>query len=256
MASGQSLVLRAALVVAMLAVAVPAQERVRQTDRQLDGLAGRVKRVVTSESTAGGPVQPVEASVYDVDGRLVERVVYATGVETARITYTYDAAGVRHVRASKPDGVGLGQWRTRLRPREQPPTPFERGADGMYAFVAVRAYDTAGRVINEAIHAGAESANRPLLARIIYRYNAQGQLGERLRFYGQPGAPVDKEVYTYGPEGKVVESVHYRLANVLPTKRAFAYESDASGNWTRRTETLTLAGKPVLVVATRTIEYF
>jgi hypothetical protein len=249
-------VLRATLVVALFVVAAPAQDRVRQTDRQIDGLAGRVKRVVTSEATAGRPAQPVEASVYDVEGRLVERTVYAAGAETARITFTYDALGVRHVRASKPDGIGLGQWHTRLRPREQPPMPFERGADGMYAFVTVRAYDTAGRVINEAIHTGTETANKPLLARVIYRYNPQGQLSERLRFYGMPGAPVDKEVYTYGPDGKVAESVQYRLANVLPTKRTFAYESDASGNWTKRTETLTLAGAPVVVVATRKIEYF
>ena len=246
---------RIALVVASLAVAAGAQQRVRQTDREIDGLAGPVKRVVVTESTAGGRPLPVETSVYDAEGRLVERIVYAAGAETARIKYTYDAAGVRHVRTTKPDGIGLGQWHTRLRPREQPPMPFVKAADGTYAFVVVRSYDTAGRIINEAIHTGSEPLNTPVLARVIYRYNAQGRISERLRFYGMPGAPVDKEVYTYGPEGQVVEAVHYRQANLLPTKRTFAYERDARGNWIKRTETMTLAGKPVVVVTARTVEY-
>jgi YD repeat-containing protein len=245
-----------ALAVLVLAAApAAAQQRPRQTDRDVDGLAGPVRRVTTSESTAGAPARKVETVVYDGEGRLVERVVYAAGVEVGRIAYSYDALGRRMIRTATPHGIGLGQWHTRLRPRERASESFVRGEDGMYVFIGLPGYDATGRLLAEVIHAGDDPTKTPPLARVMYRYNPEGRVSERLRFYGMPGAPVDKEVYSYDPEGRVTQAIHYRLSNALPTKRTFAYELDAAGNWTRRTETITLAGRQIVVVSTRTIEY-
>jgi hypothetical protein len=248
--------LLALVVLAVVLVPAAAQERPRPTDRDVDGLVGPVKRVATFESTAGGPARPVESVAYDADGRLAERVVYAAGVEAGRILYTYDALGVRHIRTTTPVSVVLGPRPTRLRPRDLGAETFVRDSSGMFVFSSILTHDTAGRLINEAIHPGDDPAKTQLLARILYRYNTQGRLSERMRFFGVPGAPIDKQAFTYDADGRVTDVVDYKLSNALPTKRSFVYELDARGNWTTRTERVALTAQPIPVVTTRKIEYF
>jgi hypothetical protein len=241
------------------ALSAPAQQRPQQTDRDRDELVGQVKTVAVS---AAGPADPspvpVETSTYTPDGDLVERVFYVDGREAARVEFRADAEGFVHATATTPAGMGYGVRGTRLQPLEQPAVPFVAAADGRYAFVIGRAYDSAGRLLNETTYPGDDPKKvGPPLSRLVYKYDAaQGRLQDLTRFYGQPGVPVEKESFTYDEGGRVRESVHYRQNNLLPARRTYAYETDARGNWTKRTETERLGKASVVTVTTRAITYY
>jgi hypothetical protein len=243
-----------------LALTASAQQRPQQTDRDRDELVGRVKTVAVTVAGPADPARavPVETSTYTPDGDLAERVFYVDGGVATRVQFREDAEGVWHATATTPDGMGYGVRGTRLQPREQPPSPFVAAKDGTYAFVIVRAYDSAGRLLNETTYTGDDAKKvGPPLARLVYKYDlAQGRLQDLTRFYGPSGVPVEKESFVYDENGRVKESIHYRQNNLLPAKRTYAYETDAHGNWTKRTETETLAGAKVVTVTTRAIAYY
>ena len=247
----------AALLVLAGVVGPVVAQRPQQTDRDRDELTGPVKALAVAAARPGDPsrVEPVERSTYTRGGSLAERVFYVDGAVVARVVYRDDPSGARYAVSTTPEGMGYGIRGTRLQPREQPAAPFVAAADGTYTFAIVRAFDTAGRLIDETIYAGADPKTSSPLARIVARYDAEGRMSERSRLIGQPGAPVDKETYRYDAGGRLVEAVHYRQGNTMPTRRTFAYEFDAHGNWTKRVETETLDGIPVVTTTTRTITY-
>lgn len=244
-----------AAIVLLTAQIAFAQARPKQTDVEVDGMTGPVKTVAVSVATAGGKAEPVEASSYDRDGVLVDRVSYIDGEEAGRLTFTYDAVG-RHIKSTTPMGLAYGVRTTRLQPHDTIMTRPVQGPDGKFEFVVVRNYDSAGRVIGEATYPGSDPTKAQVLARTIYRYDAQGRLGELSHFVGQPGLLVDKEVYTYDPENRIIEAIRYRQSNQLPTKRTFAYDFDERGNWIKRIETTTLNGQQLVTITTREIAYW
>ncbi len=222
---------------------------------------GNVKTVATSVALPGAPThaEPVEESTYTAEGALAERVSYVDGAVVARISYRDDAGtDARIATSTTSDGMGYGIRTTRLQPREQPGAPMVAAADGRYPFVVARAFDSAGRLLNETIYPGSDpkTVGAPL-SRLVYRYDQQGRLSEVGRFYGPPpSTPVGKEMLTYGANNRVVESMRYRRSNTMPTKRTYAYEDDARGNWTKRLETQLLDGRAIVTVTTRKITYF
>src|SRR5262245_19187844 len=182
---------------AVLAASAAAQERPRKPDRERDDLYGPVKSVSVSTSIPGDAshFEPVEDSTYSDAGALVARTSYVDGKPAAKTTFTADTPTGRQVASTSPVGMGFGVRTTRLQPRDGATLP-KPGADGTYAFRDFRVFDTAGRLISEAIMNGDDPKAMPL-ARIVYRYDPSGRLAERTRTYGPTSSVVEREVFTY-----------------------------------------------------------
>jgi hypothetical protein len=253
---------KAAALAALLAALcwpAPAQQRPRQSDRLRDDLAGAVKSVTVSSAPSNdrSRKQTVETSTYTRDGALSERVFYVDGAVAARVAYHDDAAGFRHASSTSPSGLGYGVRGTRLQPAERPASPFVTAADGTFTFVVARVYDTAGRLIGETVLSGDDpkKAGAPVV-RLTYRYDDKSRMSEMTRVYGTANEQVDHEVYRYDDRDHVIEAVHYRASNSMPSRRTYAYEFDEHGNWSTRAETETLGGIPVVTITTRAIVYY
>lgn len=246
----------AVALVLVIASSVAAQERPRKPDRERDDLYGPVKAVNVATSVPGdaSKFEPVEDSTYSENGALVGRSSYVDGRLAAKTTFGPDEPTGRPVATTSLVGMGFGVRTTRLQPRDETVMP-KPSAGGTYAFRDFRVFDTAGRLINEAIMNGDDPKAMPL-SRIIYRYDPKGRMAERTRSYGSQGAIVDREVFTYDEHDHVSESLRYRQGNLLPTKRTYSYTYDERGNWTKRTATEQLGGVATSVVTTRTISYY
>jgi hypothetical protein len=250
----------AALLFPLAALRAPAaaQQPPRQTDRDRDELVGTVKTVAVETSSApGAEPEPVTTSTYTPDGDLLERVYYVGGRVVARADFRTTDGGFRIMTTTAPAGVGFGIRSTKLQPQEEPASPFVAAADGTYTFVLARAYDAAGRLLSEAVHAGSDpkKVGAPI-ARLTYRYDDKGRISEVSRLYGTPQRAIEKRTYAYDANGYVQESIHYRMINMLPSRSTYAYEFDSHGNWTKRAETQVLKGIPVVTFTTRTITYY
>lgn len=197
----------------------------------------------------------VEQLTYSPAGDLTERVVYSGDAVAARLTYRYDAKGVRHITSTSRDGVGLGLPATRLRPRENPNAAPVQNPDGTYAFSATAGYTATGRLAEEMVFAGDDPSKGSKLVRNVYKFTAGILPSEMFVFSGAPERTVTRETYTYTPDGRASEVIAYGPSNVLAVRTTYAYEIDSHGNWTKRTETTTLAGAPVVTVRYRTITY-
>lgn len=240
---------------------VPAHAASRLPDAGQEGLSGPVRTVETTiERTIDGkPVlEKRETLTYATSGDLVERLVYSGGAVSATLTYSYDAAGVRHITSTTLDGVGNELPSTRLKPSVNPAVAAaSRTADGRFAFSATYTYTAGGRIIDERLYAGTDASRSAVpLTWSATRFGAIGLAIERQVFSGSPERRVSRETFTYGDDGRVSESFRYGPGNVLPIKTTYTYKDDAHGNWVERTEAVTIAGQPVVTVRRRTITYF
>ena len=234
----------------------PAAQRAQKTDVERDDLVGAIASVEVSVALPSDPTrfETVERSSFDAAGWLVAKDYFVDGRVASHATFRNEK-GLRRVASSTAEGFGYGIRPTRLQPRSDLGLPAQ-SADGTYPFVVERTFDTAGRLLAEAISAGSDPATTAApLGRFLYRYDASGRLSEWTRYGGSSTVPLDKETLVYDEHDHVKEAIHYHQGNSMASKRSFSYEYDEHGNWTKRMTTEQLGGVPTVTVTLRKIVY-
>jgi hypothetical protein len=264
-----------------------------QTDREISGLIGPVKSVMTKTSAVGpherveGSIEKVETESYDLKGHLTESRIRYRKVggyigQEGKVSYAYNEQGQR---VSKMIFVGEGPLLSKILFAYDPngnrtAEVLSRG-DGSFASVTVSTYDTNN---NPALIITYNWGPPPSISKIITAYDAQGHhvessyengvlewkvvystdaAGHRLEsfVYGSDGSLTKKLLNKYGPRGNPIESTSYRADGSIESKEMYTYEVDSVGNWIKKTTSkwVTKSGKSYFEpvdVTSRSVTYY
>lgn len=234
------------------------------SDREEEGLIGRVQSVVTTESLL------VQTDRFDAQGRLIERI--QGGEETShglwplRFLYQHDQAG-RRIAETVRDGRGALVKQTRWSYDDHGNRSAEVAAwsDGTFENASLYAYDeahgrirglhyNAQRVINRNFYTF-DDAGRLLRERFErnYRFDAGGgQVITSNRFdmgyevalrYGEhgrirekivtdlTGQPQGRSEFRYDQHGNQNEERIFNAEGRATDRKVYRYEYDTTGNW-------------------------
>jgi len=238
------------------------------SDREEDGLRGDVQSVETSESLL------VQTDRYDPRGRLIERIQGgrepSQGLWPLRFVYTYDQAGRRTAEiVQDARGAVVKETHSVYDDRGNRSAELSAWGDGTFENVSLYEYDAAHRRIRGLHFNGVQVINRNLYAfdsagRLVrerlernYHYNAAGdQVVRTDRFdtgyevaivYDERGQVREKIVsdlrgrrqgrseFQYDEHGTQVEERIVNTNGQVTERKAYRYEYDAVGNWTKET---------------------
>ncbi len=218
---------------------IPSYSQSKMTDREMDGLLGKVKTVKEEwKEIKTYPGQKLKTSqffisqyTYDADGRQLEtlnengsKTVYAI-VDGFRTFTTVSAPSLK------------GDMVMEMRAIDEPDAPIEKNEkitdpDKRFEFKITYEYDDKGRVITER---GFKN-NGKLWYLKTFKYGENGKVSEELR---NDTVAITKYTFTYDKKGLLIESVEERDIKGRGTdsteKIVYSkYIVDHIGNWTSR----------------------
>jgi YD repeat-containing protein len=207
----------------------------KKSDAEHAALMGKVKtvkieaaRLFSKDGKRGeGKKTQLETQSYSQQGALTKLVRFQDGRPTDYF-YSYDSSGNR--------------------------LEFSRTTFGELRIKTEFKYDANGRRIEEL-----QTSLDGLVNRIEFAYDGNGRLSEK-RIFNKQGL-FARRTYSYGAGPNATEEAEYDSRGALVGKQSYSYETDATGNWIKRT---TLAhgtdnGKPYtepVEVTYRTIAYY
>jgi hypothetical protein len=235
-----------------------------RSDREEEGLIGRVQSVVTTESLL------VQTDRFDAQGRLIERI--QAGEETShglwplRFLYHHDQAG-RRIAETVRDGRGALVKETRFAYDNHGNRSAEVAAwsDGTFENASLYAYDeahdrirgihyNAQQVINRNVYAF-DDAGRLLRERfernyrfdagsgqviksngfdmgyeVALRYGEHGRIREKI-VTDLTGQPQGRSEFRYDQHGSQNEERIFNAEGRATDRKVYRYEYDTTGNW-------------------------
>ena len=215
----------AALFVLLSAQSAGAQSR--QTDRDFDGLKGRVKSVTVEDArldeAAGGPVERervTSGSVeYDAEGNWTRRKDYD---EKGRLITSLAFAFLGGERVARVEEVELPPDALVM---ERPARRGRRRADPRYSYKLKYVYGPDGKRAQDFWY----SNDGRLYMRRVFAYKGRSKT---VTVYVERGRLNDRAVYLLDEKGNEVEAL---LRDTFADKIGYKYEEfDEQGNWTKR----------------------
>lgn len=219
-----------------LFLVAPAYAQSRQTDRDEDGLKGKVKAVLEEDAKLSGEPGkliegkrlPSSAAEYDAEGNATRLVFnradgsvhftinfkFIEGVKTS--TSTYEDRGPVLVAVSPPAPAS----------QQAPARPKDPRFEARYVYK----YDGRGRRVEEARY----ESDGDLWINTVRTFDEAGRLIESAR-YAKDGRLLDSKKVVYDKGGQEAEVTYFDDKGSVREKNTFnGYELDAKGNWVRR----------------------
>lgn len=248
-------VLFLATLISLLSISGNAQKKI--SDREFDGLKGRVKSVFSSFTyfeNVAGKISEKQSGVkfekyYDENGNITQTLNYVVGDKNI---YTLIEGNITF-KTIKIDGVGGSGISSNSTSTNKQNSRNER-----YSIKFGYKYDKKDRITEETLY----SNDNSLISKTVYKYDEQGRIKETERYNSEKIS--SRQTLKFDDKGNVIEEMLVFL-NIKGedgiTKKYYSdYKFDAQGNWTERTETANYkrSGK-ISVVKTidhRKINYF
>jgi len=230
-----------------LILAIPVAGQKHASERDIEGLQGNVKSVVTEailESPSGKPARILMGKmVFDADGNLNTREDYGPSGELLNSSAYSFLEGERVVKMETiypKNMIVLGD-----------PTKVKRPSDPRYTYKIRYKFDSLGRRI--ATHWLRSDGSTYL--KYVYSYN-DNKIEETASF--DNGLALEDKVYMLDQKGNTLEVLH-----LVPSDKSVSYKesytylrTDRQGNWIERIESRTQDNKPVEYLrVSRTIAY-
>lgn len=221
----------AAVCFAILASTALAQSK--QSDRDFDGLKGKVKSVLIERTDAklkAGKIvesnrRKHESSIFQTDGSSLTKTHFHWETGEVFETNTY-----LRIDGDKVVKIEMGPGAITATITEAPP-PDAKPFDSRYDFKFKYKYDNLGRIVEEALW----QSNGDLWMRYTYQYSP----GERLELvYDKDGALNQKYSYKLDAKGNEIEMASFDTeSGEIEGKEKYTYvKFDTHGNWTKRIE--------------------
>jgi hypothetical protein len=206
---------------------------------------------------------------YDARGNLIRIVSYnPDGSLLSKTVYTYsDKKNLQQVASYNHDGSLSSKSVYAYGPQGKLTEAIYYDAWGDIVHKVVYTYDDKGHLTEEII-----CGSSGITGRSVHTYDAQGRRIETTRYDLAHGAGlgIDRTVETYDANSNILELTTYYTEKVgdeegkpilPPSKRIYAYEWDAQGNWVKQTQALCTSetGKPSCepsLATYRTITYY
>ena len=231
---------------------------------QLGGDGATAQKFVHRYDAAG---RKTEVKHYGAGGALVVRQAYTYEAGSLRSVADYDAAGVLQKRQEYLSGDSEKAKPGATNGPVQPPVRQVFVSDTRRNRLELTTY-RGGRRLGRVSHAYDQRGNLissdyygqdgRLINRSVYAYDAGARLTEWAQYDGGGGL-ARKLSYSYDVKGRRTAEVERGPGGSLRKQESYEYESDARGNWTKRTTFVwaTEAGPPVAAeVSYRTITYY
>jgi hypothetical protein len=259
--------MRILILILSLFFALSAFGQTKMSDREADGLKGKVKSVTTVReliesknfynTTLGKQRDLIES--YNLDGTQTEAIDYEFNSKDTYTIIDGDLTAKYSKLEERPQNEGLVLIAPPLKNKEQPTQPKDDRYNLKYKFK----YDDKGRRVELAFYGNTGI----YLGKIEYKYDEKGFLIEERR-YNEGSSLKETEpnvqfVYKYDASGNLVEEkeTSYRPdKNTVRTRTYDNYKLDSQGNWITRTVTSLseYQGKELKAVwkYSRKIEYY
>jgi len=231
-----------------LVLAIPVAGQKHASERDIEGLHGNVKSVVTEailESPSGKPARILMGKMtFDVDGNLNTREDYGPSGELLNSSAYSFLEGERVVKMETiypKNMIVLGD-----------PTKIKRPSDPRYTYKIRYKFDRLGR----RIAADWLRSDDSIYLKYVYSYN-DNKIEETVSF--DNGLALEDKVSMLDQKGNTLEVLHRDLSDksVVSYKESYTYlRLDRQGNWIERIESRTQDNKPVESLrVSRTITY-
>lgn len=231
----------------------------KMSERELDGLKGKVKSVTTvrdiieSKNYADNTLKKLRNKVelYDENGAPTESI---DNEYNYRYVYAFidgDLTG-KSFQIVKKETFRVEKQGSKTEPKEEKPK------DERYDFKHKYKFDDKGRIIKTNVYGNTGD----LFNKIVYKYDEKGVLIEELRF--DDGTDLNSQTFfKYDTNGNLIEMkqvLHRPDKNIVSITKYSNYKIDSQGNWTERTVTDLgeFQGKELkkVIKYTRKIEYY
>ena len=202
------------------------------SDREADGLKGKVRKVVTesarltnnSDTWAEGKRQTDSVVMYDADGARVRREFYNSNGDLKKVEVYSSVDGDRAMKEDVliPDNVvGVGST--------SPNRDKVAAEDQRYTYRFKYRYDAKGRRIEESWYRN----NGSLESRYVSMYDEKGCHIEYNRYLAD-GRLFARRARSCDDKGNVIEETLSWPGNPTTERLSFSYEFDSGGNWIKR----------------------
>ncbi len=206
----------------------------RMSERDLDGLKGKVKVVQKWNQKFGIDAKPVEEpkteseTIYDETGNVIETTSHY-GFGRVRTTY-FDYKGERVSRNENLDGDP-----PEIKRPEYSRPAVKKKKDGPYDYKYKYKYDSKGRIVE----INGQDAEYSVSSNTKYKYDESGKMVSD-SMYGFGGGVENKRSFKY--DGDIVSEVVFKcrmhtnnsIQNNTTTVRYSNYKFDNEGNWVQR----------------------
>jgi hypothetical protein len=207
-------------------VMASAQNRV--SDREADGLKGKVQKVTTERAQftneSGGWVegkpQLDSVTTYDVAGNRLKREVYDKG----ELSSVYNYSFLEGDRVVKIDIIRVSYNVGSSGPSGTKPS------NPRYTYKFKYKFDGRGNRTEEAWYGNDGSLTR----RHVNVYDAKGNRSEWSIYSANSKQAFLRRGYTYDGHGNVIEEASYGLNGSVENRWTYSYEFDQNGNWIKR----------------------
>lgn len=205
----------------------------RMSERELDGLKGKVKSVKTLreiiesknyfDNTLKKLLDKVE--LYDENGVPIESI---DNEYNSRQVYTFVDGDLtsKDFQIIKKETLTV---RLRTEPKEEKPK------DERYDTKFVNKFDDEGQITEKKVYGN----TKKLFKKIVYKYDEKKLLIEELG-YDDGKQLNDQYFYKYDKSGNLIQTeevLHRTEKNIVTVTSYSNYKIDSQGNWTERTET-------------------
>jgi len=231
----------------------------KMSDRDVDGLKGKVKSITTvreiieSKNYADNTLKKLKDKVesYELSGTLTETIDYEYNSKDIYTIIDGDLTQ-KYSQLVKKETFKVG--RLSSQPEPKPTQPKDERYDLKYKFK----FNDKGRRIETLMY-----GNTGILwGKIEYKYDEKGILIEELR-YSEGGDLNEQYTYKYDASGNLTETkleLHRPEKNIISFLKYSNYKLDSQGNWIEQTVTSLgeFQGKELKTVSkhSRKIEYY
>jgi hypothetical protein len=208
--------------------------------RSYSGLAGAVRTVLSvSKRPTGGYVRTFGTTTYtfDLNGALTDSLYHYADIEVdsgqlvsldSSASYVYDA-NKRLIRAVRyePDGSLMGRHEYRYDATGRLVETIDYARDGTVSEKHLFSYDPARHqtTVTWQMYFG-----KPSTKYIVYTFDSKGHAIERTAL-NDDRSLFHRIVYSYDAKGNLSKEGHYDAKNVYGWGQIYTYKFDAKGNW-------------------------
>lgn len=218
-----------------LLLVAPASAQRRQTDRDEDGLKGKVKAVLAEEAKLTGEPgklvegrrRPSSAAEYDAEGNVTRRVFNRAD---GSVHFTINFKFIEGDKTSTSTYEGRGPLLVAAPPAPASERPPARPKDPRFQTRYVYKYDGRGRRVEESRY----ESDGDLWINEVRAFDSEGRVIESAR-YEKDGRLIDRKKVVYDKDGREAEVTYFDDKGSVRERNTYTgYEPDAKGNWVKR----------------------
>jgi hypothetical protein len=209
----------------------------KMSDREADGLKGKVKSITTSRNLiesknyADNTLKKYRDKVetYDPSGTLTERIDYEYNMKDVFTVIDGDLTEKSSQIVKSPQNKAV--FTVADEEEEKPLYPKDERYDLKYKFK----FDDKGRRIETVMYGN----TRNVWKKVVYKYDEKGFLSEALH-YNNGKTLNEQYTYKYDTDGNLTEAkleLHRAEKNIISFLKYSDYKLDSEGNWIARTAT-------------------